>query len=170
MWSRRRAAACGLAALLSLALPGCGFQPVYGDRPDGGGAAALHQVSVEPIPDRVGVRLRSELNQLFSPQRAPATHSLRITIESKSQVMAIAEDASVRRRNLQLRADVRLFQAGSDGAKPDFSTVVRANAGSDQLPSDFSTLVSEQAAEQRAVELLARRIRQQLAIYFNQRS
>ena len=149
-------------------LGGCGFKPVY-DTPGAAGSSAmgrLHHLTVAPISDRAGVRLRAELERLFSPAAEPATHTVYIDLETKSRVTAIEEDASVRRRNLQLTAEVRLVPAGGALTMPEFKTTVRANAGAEQLPSDFATLVSEGAAEQRAVELLAQRIRQQLALHF----
>lgn len=158
------------AGSLLLAVGSCGFKPVYDTgRADGGTSMEkLHHLVIAPIPNRTGVRLRAELERLFSPAAEPSTHTVHIDLESKSRVTAIEEDASVRRRNLQLTAEVRLVPAGGAITIPEFKTTVRANAGAEQLPSDFSTLVSEGAAEERAVELLAQRIRQQLALHFAQ--
>ncbi len=167
MWSPKAwAAAAAVVALLTL--DACGFKPVYDARnADGKSVAAeLHHLTVAPIPNRAGVRLRTELEQLFSPLAAPATHTVHIKLDVKSRVTAIEEDASVRRRNLLLDAEVRLMPAGGVITMPEFLTRVRSNVGAEQLPSDFSTLVSEGAAEQRAVEVLAQRIRQQLALHF----
>lgn len=160
-----------LAAGFAIAsLSACGFQPVYGTGGASGEPAMekLHHLVIAPIPNRAGVRLRAELERLFSPAAEPSTHTVHIDLESESWVTAIEEDASVRRRNLQLTAEVRLVPSGGAITIPEFKTIVRANAGAEQLPSDFSTLVSEGAAEERAVELLAQRIRQQLALHFAQ--
>lgn len=160
-----------LATGLAIAsLGSCGFQPVYGTGGDGGEPAMekLHHLVIAPIPNRAGVRLRAELERLFSPAAEPSTHTVHIDLDSESQVTAIEDDASVRRRNLQLTAEVRLVPADGAITIPEYKTTVRANAGAEQLPSDFSTLVSERAAEERAVELLAQRIRQQLALHFAQ--
>ncbi len=153
-----------------LAASACGFKPVYDTGPPGADPvmASLHHLTIAPIRNRAGVRLRNELELLFSPPAEPATHILLIDLETRSRVTVIEEDASVRRRNHHLIADVRLVEAGEPTKPPEFRTIVRANAGAEQLPSDFATLVSEQAAEQRAVELLAQSIRQQLALHFAQ--
>jgi LPS-assembly lipoprotein len=153
-------------------LSGCGFQPVYGTKNDAGqlSASELHYIVIDPIPNRVGVRLRAELERLFSPPMSPPQHTLDIRLNVESDVTAIDRDASVRRRNLKLIADVRLLRNGAAKEPPEFTTVVRANAGMEQLPSDFSTLVSESAAEERAVERLAFQIRQQLAVHFARES
>ena len=164
----RRAFAALAAGLLMLAAGSCGFKPVYST----GGSASdpvmekLQHLTIAPVPNRVGVRLRNELERLFSPAAQPTTHTVHIDLKSKSQVTAIEGDASVRRRNLQLTAEVRLVPAGGSLTIPEFKTTVRSNAGAEQLPSDFATLVSEGAAEQRAVEQLAQRIRQWLALHF----
>ena len=170
MWSRK-AWTAAVAGLALLALGACGFKPVYDTRGADGQAVmtALHHLTVAPIPNRAGVRLRSELDRLFSPHVAPSTYTVHIKLDVKSRVTAIEQDTSVRRRNIHLDAEVRLVPAGGLITMPEFQTRVRSNAGAEQLPSDFSTLVSEGAAEQRAVELLAQRIRQQLALHFAQK-
>ncbi len=160
-----------IALSLLAGMSGCGFQPLYGEPGDAPTPyQALHHISIGPISDRAGVRLRAELERLFSPLKEPARHRLDVKLGSQVQVMAIEEDASIRRTNLQLIAHVRLLPSavpeGQDTVEPEFVTTVRANAGTEQLPSDFSTLVSERATEQRAVELLAQRIRQELALHF----
>ncbi|MGY9055034.1 MAG: LPS assembly lipoprotein LptE [Alphaproteobacteria bacterium] len=152
-------------------LAGCGFQPVYNSgRTTGNGGApatsALHHIVVAPIPDRAGVRLRNELTELFSPLQAPSTHTLRIALAISTQVVAIESDGSVRRQNQKYTATVHLIPAGSTDQRAEFATTVRANTGTEQLPSNFSSLVSENASEQRAIEQLAQRIRQQLAVHF----
>ena len=85
-------------------------------------------------------------------------------MEDRSTVTAINRDSSDLRRDLRLVAAISLNQPGKD--KPLFETRVFSDAGIDQLPSDFATLVAEDAAERRAVERLARDIRDRLALYF----
>lgn len=170
MWSPKPVAAIA-AGLMLLAVSACGFKPVYDTRASSGGSTAmesLHHLAVAPIPNRAGVRLKNELERLFSPAAQPMSHTVYIDLQSKSAVTAIEDDASVRRRNLELIAEVRLVPAGGAISIPEYKTTVRSNAGAEQLPSDFSTLVSEGAAEQRAVEQLARQIRQRLALHFAQ--
>jgi LPS-assembly lipoprotein len=153
----------GLLALAA-AQSGCGFQPVYGERGGQVSAAELQSIEVARVPERVGHRLRDELYRLFHGDGQNARYHLAVKLEDRSVITAINRDSSDLRRNLRLIADISLTQPGQE--KPLFETRVFSDAGIDQLPSDFATLVAEDAAEKRAVERLARDIRDRLALYF----
>jgi LPS-assembly lipoprotein len=164
---KRLCLAAGLLALAGLQT-GCGFQPVYGGAaagaPGSDVATELQQVAVDTVPDRVGHRLKTELQRLLGSQGQQSQYRLAIKLESHSAVTAIDRGDSVRRRNLRLVAAITLTPFGAE--KPVYQRTVISDAGIDQLPSDFATFVAEDAAEQRAVERLARDIRQRLAVYF----
>lgn len=156
----------GLLALPAV-LSGCGFQPVYGERGIQSSGAELQSIAIARVPDRVGHRLRDELYRLFHGDGQNARYQLAISLENRSVVTAVNRDSSDLRRNLRLIADIRLTQPGQE--KPLYETRVFSDAGIDQLPSDFATFVAEDAAEKRAVERLARDIRDRLALYFARR-
>jgi len=166
-WLRRLALPLGLLALAGLPA-GCGFQPVYGGGAERAAAATeLQHIAVDSVPDRVGYRLKSELERLFGNHGQQAAYRLAIDLETRTSVTAIDIDDSVRRRNLRLVAAIALIPEGS--SEPVYRRTLISDAGIDQLPSDFATLVAEDAAEQRAVERLSRDIRQRLAVYFASR-
>ena len=156
----------GLLALAGLQ-SGCGFQPVYGDRSNQQSASELQYISIARVPDRVGHRLRDELYRLFNGDGKAARYHLAIKLEDRTSVTAIDRDSSDRRSNLRLVAAISLTEPGTEAVL--YQTTVISDAGIDQLPSDFATLVAEDAAERRAVERLARDIRQRLALYFARR-
>ena len=156
----------GLLALAGLQ-SGCGFQPVYGDRSNQQSASELQYIAVARVPDRVGHRLRDELYRLFNGDGKAARYHLAIKLEDRTSVTAIDRDSSDRRSNLRLVAAISLTEPGTEAVL--YQTTVISDAGIDQLPSDFATLVAEDAAERRAVERLARDIRQRLALYFARR-
>ena len=62
MWWRSSAIALALCAGAA-ALAGCGFQPLYGGTTAGGAklAEVMAAVEIDPIPGRVGQRVRNEL-------------------------------------------------------------------------------------------------------------
>jgi LPS-assembly lipoprotein len=156
----------GLLALAGLQ-SGCGFQPVYGDRSNQQSASELQYIAIARVPDRVGHRLRDELYRLFNGDGKAARYHLAIKLEDRTSVTAIDRDSSDRRSNLRLVAAISLTEPGTEAVL--YQTTVISDAGIDQLPSDFATLVAEDAAERRAVERLARDIRQRLALYFARR-
>jgi len=157
-------------------LAGCGFKPVYDTAYDTGAtsdaaAVNLNYIAVDPIPDRVGYRMRAELARLLAPLRTPVRYRLDVSLESDYRVTAIDKDASTRRRNLELTAVIRLFPtAGMPDEEPQplYLDRLRSDTGVEQLPSDFATLVAEEEAERRLAEQLAWRIRQRLALFFAQ--
>jgi len=164
-WPRRFAPLLVLLAAAGITA-GCGFQPVYdtgrAERP--AIAGELQHIAVDTMPDRVGYRLKKELERLFDSHRGETRYRLAIDLEARDSVTAVDLDESVRRRNLRLVAAIALIPDGSE--TPVYRRTLISDAGIDQLPSDFATLVAEDAAEQRAVERLARDIRRRLAIHF----
>ncbi len=156
----------GLLAVAGLQ-SGCGFQPVYGDRSNQQSASELQHISVGLLEDRVGHRLRDELHRLLNSDGQAVRYHLAINLANRSTVTAVDRDSSDRRSNLRLVAAINLTEPGAEA--PLYQTTVISDAGIDQLPSDFATLVAEDAAERRAVERLARDIRQRLALYFARR-
>jgi LPS-assembly lipoprotein len=163
-WLRRLTLALGLLALAG-GQSGCGFQPVYGGGGERGAAAdELQHIAIDTVPDRVGYRLKSELERLFGNHGQQTDYRLAIDLDTRSSVTAIDSDDSTLRRNLRLVAAVALIPVGSE--EPVYQKTLISDAGIDQLPSDFATLVAEDAAEERAVQRLARDIRQRLAVHF----
>lgn len=167
-WLRRLALPLALLALAG-AQGGCGFQPVYGGgSPERASAdSQLQHIAIDTVPDRVGYRLKSELERLFGNHQGDAQYRLAIDLETRSSITAIDRDDSARRRNLRLVAAIALIPYGEE--RPVYERTLISDAGIDQLPSDFATLVAEDAAEQRAVERLARDIRRRLAVHFASR-
>ena len=62
-----RRAGSGLVALMGLALAGCGFTPLYGDA---GVGSSLSRIAVTTQDDRLGYRLREQLEDALG--RDPA--------------------------------------------------------------------------------------------------
>ncbi|HUH24605.1 MAG TPA: hypothetical protein VLZ51_11140, partial [Brevundimonas sp.] len=58
-----RAWALSLVALTGLAVSGCGFTPVYGD--GGGVGSNLSRIAVTTQDDRLGYRLREQLEDVL---------------------------------------------------------------------------------------------------------
>ena len=111
MWSSRTALAGAALALLAL-LPGCGFQPLYGDRGTTAGAAdKLEQVAISNMPDRQGQILRNLLIDRFHQDgRAAGTpYRLDAQVIASEQKLALRKDASAERAQLVLSVPFRLI-------------------------------------------------------------
>lgn len=114
----RRALLLGL-----LALPGCGFRPLYGPqglRPAGDAAAEpallreMAAVRVARIPERSGQLLRRHL-QGHLEDRAPGTparYELQAALSARGEVMGFRRDGSVTRVRTIATVDWVLVEAG----------------------------------------------------------
>lgn len=161
MWSSSRRA---FALLLCLApLGACGFEPLYAERP-GAVTAALKEIRVDPIPDRIGQKLRTELQRRFNPLNEPAAADYRLTVAISEDVLGTAsrEDNTVTRVNLTLFG--RYILRRIDGDTEVARGTVRSTNSYNVLASDFATLVAEDDARDRAVREIATAIQTRLAL------
>lgn len=160
--------AVAFAVVMSAALGGCGFHPLYAsDGPQGGGRQIFHSIYVEPIDGEVaGYEMRNTLIDLLHGASRPeqAEYRLSITIRQIAQSIAIENNASITRYNYSLQADYTLtdrktgktIKAGSE------STI----APYDVVTSPFATEVAEHNAQKSGAHDLASRIQVELAVFF----
>ncbi|HWA91261.1 MAG TPA: LPS assembly lipoprotein LptE [Rhizomicrobium sp.] len=159
-----------LAALvLSLSLSGCGFHPLYGDS----GATAesadkLQAIYVEPIPEKLGYELRNTLIDLFDASGKPSAsaYRLRVVLTTKSEGIAIQNDAAITRYNDTLNVAYELTDATT--GKVVTKGIELGLSAYNVVASPYATLVAQQDADKRAAEDIAYRIRTDLAVYFAQ--
>lgn len=164
----RHARAALVLALASLA-GGCGFHPLYGDS----GATAqtagkLAAIYVDPIPDsKLGYELRNELIDLFDASGDPSknVYRLRVTIGTKSEGVAIQNDAAITRYNDTLTVTYSLTDANHQVIAHGTETGLSAY---NVVTSPYATLTAQQSADKNAAVDIAYRIRTDLAVYFAQ--
>ncbi|MBV8977622.1 MAG: hypothetical protein JO261_06330 [Alphaproteobacteria bacterium] len=157
-----------LICLLAVPLGGCGFHPLYGD--SGATAATadkLARIYVEPIPAKLGYELRNTLIDLFdsSGELAHASYRLRVVLNTKSQGVAIQNDAAITRYNDTLSVGYELVdRKGTLITKGVESGISAYNV----VASPYATLVAQEDADKHAAQDIAYRIRTDLAVYFAQ--
>jgi LPS-assembly lipoprotein len=164
----RHARAALVLALASLA-GGCGFHPLYGDN----GATAqtagkLAVIYVDPIPDnKLGYELRNELIDLFDASGDPSknVYRLRVTINTRSEGVAIQNDAAITRYNDTLTVTYSLTDANHQVITHGTETGLSAY---NVVTSPYATLTAQQSADKNAAVDIAYRIRTDLAVYFAQ--
>jgi len=157
---------------IGTSLSACGFQPLYGTAGVTAGArrpgALLQSIYVEPIPERVGYRLRNNLLDLFSAnaraQNAP--YKLKLTLRERKDAVALQTNASITRYNYSLIAHYELTPAGASA--PVRSGEVSALSAYNVGTSPFATVIAERDASDRAANDIAERIRTELAVYFRE--
>lgn len=167
LWPERLAVAVA-GLLLGAMLAGCTLEPVHARRPQQGPdvTAAMAQVEVEPIPDRVGMLLRRRLEERLAPggPRLPAEYRLRVQLRSSSAGSLIGKSEIVTRADLRLTAEFELTKRGGD--RPVLRGWARSVHSHDVLQSAFATRAAQRAARDRGVDALSAQIARRLALFF----
>ncbi len=156
-----------LALGASLALGGCGFRPLYGETPEGTSSFdSLETVQIAALPDRTGQRLHNLLRDRINPRGQPnqPEYVLRVSLSERTEALAIDEDETATRANLELSANFTLTRL--DGKEVVFRGRSNSVNSYNIVDSQFATFVSERDARDRALRELSEDIRLRLATYF----
>ena len=156
-----------LALFATLAVAGCGFQPLHGQR-SSAAAAALATIDIGLISDRTGQILRNELLQVMQP-RGPARQQpylLTVTLAESLQDLAIKRNEVATRANLTLVASF-VVSRQSDGRQVH-SGGARSVNSYNILTSDFATLSARENARKRGARQLAQDIKELISVWMVQ--
>ena len=168
MWWRSPALFAALfAGLTALALAGCGFQPLYGGTTAGGQrlAEVMSGVDINPIPGRVGQKLRNEL--IFANTgggNADKTrYKLDIAIKESvtDQLVQITGDATG--QVYQLEATFKLIDAASGKILMQGKAISRAPYN--RFQEIFANVRARYDAENRAARTVSESVKTQVAAY-----
>ena len=157
------------AAIATAALGGCGFTPLYGEH--GLAAApdvveALSTVSIRPLPDREGMKLRQILREELQPKGlAKPAYDLDVRLSKRVEELGIRPDATSSRANLILLATFSL----NEGGRSVFADRVQSIVSYNILAEQFATVTSQADAENRGIKQVGAEIRTRLAVYFHDR-
>lgn len=157
-----------LFLLLVLALPACGFSPMYGSL--GAGMSAkegLDKIDIAMIPDEEGVILRNILIDNFYQNGYPSAPAYRLDVDRLAMTEAdldITINSEVTRKQIRITARFSLIDKTTN--KSVLVRTVYAITSYNVLGSQFTTRVSEKDARESALNDLARQIENQVALYF----
>ena len=146
-----RAAFASLALLL---LSACGLQPLYSGGSSDAVAQGLAAVDVAPIQGRDGWLVRNALNdrlQLTGESVAPR-YRLDVQLDDSLEALGVLNDDTISRERRILRARYQLIELASGSILLDATS--GSDAGIDVVSSEYATI----AAEQTALENLAREV------------
>ena len=149
-----RARGAALVALAGLMLAGCGFTPLYGEA---GVGTALTRISVTTQDDRLGYRIREQLEDALGRDASqPALWRLETTAEQTRRPLGRRIDDTATRYELTVRGAWTLTPI--DGGLPlsGVETVTTTYAAADQ---PYAAIAAQQDGEERAAAELARMIR-----------
>jgi len=144
------------AALLAaaLALAGCGLQPMYAGGGSGAVAQGLASVTVAPISGRAGWLVRNALTDRLGAADGDtaARYRLDVILDDNLEGLGLLTDDTVGRERRTLRARYQLVDTTTGEVMLD--ATAGSDAGIDVVSSEFATI----AAEQTALENLAREV------------
>ncbi|HYI39169.1 MAG TPA: LPS assembly lipoprotein LptE [Allosphingosinicella sp.] len=148
----------------SLALAGCGLQPLYSGGGSGPVATALRSVTVAPIEGRAGWLVRTALeDRLGAPREGAVTYRLEVLLDDDITGFGIRSDDAVTRERRTLRARYRLVDAVKGTVLLD--ATAGSDAGIDVVGSEYATVAAEQTALERLSKEVADQIVTRIALY-----
>lgn len=155
-----------IGALLALvALSGCGLHPLYSGGGKGMVAQGLRSVQPAAIPGRAGWLVRTALEDRLAPS---GTARYRLEVELDDDIVGFGlrrSDDGITRQRRTLRARYRLVEASAG------TVVLDATAGSDAsvdvVGSEYATVAAEQSALERLAKEVADQIVARVALYIS---
>ena len=155
--SRKRPTAlavCVVPGFVSLLLAGCGFSPLYGDT---GAAGALSRVTVTAQDNRLGYRLREQLEDALGRDRGAAPlFGLETAVQQSRRPLGRRIDDTATRYELTVRATWTLTPTAGGAPLTGTQSVTITYGAADQ---PYAAITAQQDGEDRAAAELARMIR-----------
>ena len=147
------------ALALVLSLSACGLQPMYAGGSSGAVAQGLAAVEVPPIEGRAGWLVRNALTDRFDAAgEGSPRYRLDVRLDDQLEGLAVLSDDTIGRHRRILRARYQLVDM-TDGTIL-LDATAGADAGIDVVSSEYATI----AAEQTALENLAREVAERIVV------
>ena len=143
------------AAILPLLLAACGLQPMYAGGGQGAVAQGLGAIDVSAIEGRAGWLMRNALTErlgVASRNSSAARYRLDVRLDDQLEGFALLSDDTIGRERRTLRARYQLVDL--DSGRIVLDATAGSDAGIDVVSSEYATI----AAEQTALENLAREV------------
>lgn len=155
--------------VMSLALAGCGFQPLYGSHGSSGGAVAVPEmalISISPIADRGGQLLRNELRDRLVPTGLPGNPRWRLDVKltETTSDLVILRDATA--TFAKYVGDAKWVLVDLANETPVTKGRNRRIASFSISSSEFASLQAQEDARRRVMTAIAEDIRLRLGLYF----
>lgn len=155
-----------LAALApAMLLAGCGLQPMYAGGGSGAVAQGLASVEVSAIEGRAGWLVRNALVDRLGASGAHGVsprYRLDVRLDDRLEGFALLSDDTIGRERRTLRARYQLVDLTSDEIVLDASA--GSDAGIDVVSSEYATIAAEQTALENLAKDIANRIATDLAL------
>ena len=145
-------------------LPGCGLRPVYAGGAQGAVAQGLAAIEVPPIEGREGWLVRNALTDRLGQSGVSASprYRLDVVLDDSLQGLGLLTDDTIGRERRTLRARYQLVDMASDTVLVD--ATAGSDAGIDVVSSEYATIAAEQSALENLARQVADRIVQRLTM------
>jgi LPS-assembly lipoprotein len=151
------------AALIALALSGCGLQPLYRGGGSGGIAQSLADVSVPAIEGQAGWLVRNALvDRLGASERSGARFRLDVRLDDRLEGLGLLGNDTIARERRTLRARYQLVDSATGTILLDASA--GSDAGIDVVSSEYATIAAEQTALENLAKVVADQIVTRIAL------
>ena len=140
------------ALLLPLALAACGLQPMYAGGSSGAVAQGLAGIEVPAIEGKGGWLVRNALVDRLGSGSSATRYRLDIRLDDKLEGLGLLSNDTIGRERRTLRARYQLVDVSNGDIVLD--ATAGSDAGIDIVSSEYATI----AAEQTALENLARQV------------
>lgn len=158
----------GAVLLALLALPACGFTPMYATHNNTSVAADLSMLDVSAPGSEIGRALKYDLLDILSSSGNPPANALyRVELVPTfyEEDVAIERDAEVTRKNAVLVVPFRLIDV--ETGKPVMRSVARSRTSYNRVESEFANITAARDAEARVARDVAADIKLQLGVHFS---
>ncbi|WP_297730890.1 LPS assembly lipoprotein LptE [uncultured Maricaulis sp.] len=157
MGSSRHALLASLAVAAGLLVSSCGFSPMYGSH---GVAQGLSDIRVQTGREQVDFHLQEALLERMGARHASGPFTLRTESDITRSPLGVGADAAVSRYAIGLDVDYGLYRDGD--TDPVMTGTVSSEASYNVPRSVYATVAAERDATERAAQLAAERIANQL--------
>ena len=148
-----RTALTGALLLMGLLLAGCGFTPMYAT----GGSPSITRIAVTAEDNRLGYRLREQLEDALASDRSlPPLYRLTTVTEQSRRPLGRRIDDTATRYELTVRVAWTLTPSSGGTPLVGTETSTSTYAAADQ---PYAAIAAQQDGEDRAAAELARLIR-----------
>jgi LPS-assembly lipoprotein len=149
-----RALLVAAIALVGAALSGCGFTPMYAS----GGSSTISRIAVTAEDNRLGYRLREQLEDALAWDRGVQPPLYRLTTETRQARRPLGRriDDTATRYELTVRVAWTLTPTAGGAPLTGTETSTSTYAAADQ---PYAAIAAQQDGEDRAAAELARLIR-----------
>lgn len=153
------------ALMAPVLLSACGLQPMYAGGSSGAVAQGLSGVEVPAIEGKAGWLVRNALVdrlQAGNGSGSPARYRLDVRLDDKLEGLGLLSDDTIGRERRTLRARYQLVDLSSGAIMLDASA--GSDAGIDVVSSEYATIAAEQTALENLAKQVADRIITRLSL------